>query len=249
MKLDKQEEKKNNAYCRRIIKLAGNAINKHNLVTDGDKILIAVSGGKDSLSLIDILAERRKFLPIDYELHAIHIITDDVPYVIDKEFLKNFCESLNVHLHFITTHAGLEEKPNKKPCFTCSWNRRKELFEFARKNGFKKIAFGHHMDDAIETLLMNMTQHGNISSIPAKLSMFEGNIEVIRPLLYLTNSEMLKYSAIKEFKSLKENCPYEDHTMREATRQIIHQFEKLNPQARLNLFRSMNNIDEEYLGR
>jgi tRNA(Ile)-lysidine synthase TilS/MesJ len=235
------------SFIRKMIKISGKAINNHDMVQENDKILVAVSGGKDSLSLIDILGSRRKFLPINYELHAIHIITDDVPYEIDKEFLHSFCQKRNVLLHLLTTHAGIHEKPGKKPCFTCSWNRRKELFEFARNNGFKKIAFGHHLDDAIETLLMNMSTHGNISSIPATLSVFKGDIQIIRPLIYCTNKEMIRYAAIKQFISLKKECPYEDHTMRKATRDIIQHFENLNPQARLNLFKSMRNIDTEYL--
>lgn len=239
--------KTDKAFLRKIITLSGKAINKHKMVEDGDKILVAISGGKDSLSLLDILSERRKFLPIDYELHAIHIVTDDVPYEIDQNFLSGLCKSLDVRLHYITTHAGLDEKSDKKPCFTCSWNRRKELFDFARKNNFRKIAFGHHMDDAIETLLMNMFTHRNISSIPAKLSMFDHSIEVIRPLILLTNDEMIKYAKIKRFVSLKKECPYEDHTLRQFTRKMIDQFEELNPQTRINLFRSMSRIDEEYL--
>ncbi|WP_430933548.1 tRNA lysidine(34) synthetase [Saccharicrinis sp. 156] len=234
-------------FLRKVINLSGKAINQYKMVEGNDKILVAVSGGKDSLALLDILAERRKFLPIDYELHAIHIVTDDVPYEIDREFLSRFCEVRHVTLHVRTTHAGIEEKPDKKPCFTCSWNRRKELFDFAQKNGFKKVAFGHHLDDAIETLMMNMLMHGNISSIPGKLSMFDGNIEVIRPLILLTNNEMKEYARIKQFVSLKKECPYEDHTLRNTTRQMINQFEKLNPQAKINLFKSMGNIDEEYL--
>ncbi len=240
-----QKAEKN--YLRKVIKQTGNAINHHQMITANDKILVAVSGGKDSLSLLDILSERRKFLPISYELHAIHIITKDVPYEIDQKFIKTFCEQLDVHLHIIRTDAGIEEKTNKKPCFTCSWNRRKELFNFAQKNQFKKVAFGHHLDDAIETLLMNMVMHANISSIPPTLSMFEGKINVIRPLIYNTNAEMAEYARIKQFVSLKKECPYEDHTYRNHARQWIDQFESLNVQARINLFKSMSHIDTEYL--
>jgi len=242
-----QISNKDKGFLRKVISLSGKAISRYQMIEDGDKILVAVSGGKDSLSLLDILAERRRFIPIDYELHAIHIVTDDVPYEIDIEYLKELCNQLNVTPHIIRTHAGIEEKEGKKPCFTCSWNRRKELFDFARKNNFKKIAFGHHMDDAIETLIMNMMMHGNISSIPGKLSMFDGDIQVIRPLLLLTNEQMRRYAQIKNFVSLKKECPYEDHTLRNKARNFIHQMEHLNPHARLNLFKSMGNIDLEYL--
>lgn len=240
-------QKSDKSFLRKIINLSGKAINAHRMVEADDKILVAVSGGKDSLSLLDVLAERRKFLPIDYELHAIHIITEDVPYEIDKTFLHAFCAERNVTPHFITTHAGIEERKDKKPCFTCSWNRRKELFDFALNNGFKKIAFGHHLDDAIETLMMNMVMHANISSMPPTLKMFEEKLLLIRPLIYATNAEMNRYAEIKQFTSLKKECPYEDHTLRTSAREWINQFEKLNPQARINLFKSMSNIDRDYL--
>ncbi len=234
-------------FLRKIIKLSGNAINHYDMIKHGDKVLVAVSGGMDSLSLLDILSERRKFLPINYELHAIHIITDDVPYEIDQNYLINFCQKRDVTPHFITTHAGIEEKKDKKPCFSCSWNRRKELFNFALENDFSKLALGHHMDDANETLIMNMLMHGNISSIPAILEMFNKKLLVIRPLIYITNKEVKEYARIKQFVSLRKECPFEDHTLRNTARQFINQFEKINPQARINIFKSMNNIDEDYL--
>ncbi len=239
------KEEKNS--IRKILKRCGEAINKHQMISDRDKILVAVSGGKDSLSLLDILARRLKFLPICYELHAVHVATGDVPYEIDKEYLADFCEQRNVKLHFINTNANLKEKEVGKPCFVCSWNRRKELFDFALKNGFKKIAFGHHLDDAIETLIMNMMTHANISSIPASLSMFEEKLIVIRPLILLTDRELKLYANINNFQSLKKECPFEDHTLREKARMIIDKMEEINPQARINLFKSMGNIASEYL--
>ncbi|MCW3806744.1 tRNA lysidine(34) synthetase [Plebeiibacterium marinum] len=239
--------KTNKNFIRKIINLSGKAINQHHMIEANDRILVAVSGGKDSLALLDILYERRKFLPINYEIHAIHIITDDVPYEIDRKFLHDFCHNRNIHLHLLTTHAGIQEKQDKKPCFTCSWNRRKELFDFARKNNFKKIAFGHHLDDAIETLVMNMVMHANISSIPPTLTMFEGKIEVIRPLILNTNKEMQEYAKIKKFKSLKKECPFEDHTLRNSAREWINQLETITPQARINLYKSMGHIDHDYL--
>ncbi len=241
-----EKDKKN--FIRRVIKSSGDAINKYDMIRDNDSIVVAVSGGKDSLSLLDILSRRRKFLPIRYAIHAVHVVTKDVPYEIDQFYLKEFCRNRDITLHFINTYAGLKEKNAKKPCFVCSWNRRKELFDFVLKNDFKKLAFGHHMDDAIETLIMNMMMHANISSIPPVLSMFENRLQVIRPLIYLTNKGLKEYAKINNFQSLKKECPFEDHTMRNKAREIIHQMEELNPQARINLFKSMGNIDELYLG-
>lgn len=242
------ENKKQKQYTiQKIRQTVGKAINQYNMISADNHIMVAVSGGKDSLALLEILSSRRKALPIHYHLHAAHVITEDVPYQIDVEWLKEFCNRLDVTLHLIHTKANLETAGNKKPCFACSRNRRKELFQLTNELGIKKLAFGHHLDDAVETLVMNMAQHANISSIPAQLDMFDGKIKVIRPLIFLTNNEMKHYADILGFPSLKRECPYEDHTIRYKARAIVEQMTELNPKARINLFNSMSNIDFEYL--
>ena len=242
-KLTKQEQ----AVIQKIRKIAGKAINQYKMIKADDKVMVAVSGGKDSLSLLEILSTRRKGLPIHYDLHAAHIITEDVPYQIDTEWLQNFCDQLDVTLHLVTTRANLETAGNKKPCFACSRNRRKELFHLAHTLGIKTLAFGHHLDDAVETLVMNMAQHANISSIPGSLKLFEDQLKVIRPLILLTNAEMKSYAKLLGFPSLKQECPYEDHTIRQKARDIVEQMCSINPKARINIFNSMKKIDFEYL--
>ncbi|WP_430811388.1 MULTISPECIES: tRNA lysidine(34) synthetase TilS [unclassified Carboxylicivirga] len=243
VKFSKQQQ----AFIQKVRQTAGKAINQHQMICANDEILIAVSGGKDSLALLEILASRKKALPINYTLHAAHIITEDVPYQIDTQWLQNFCNSLDVKLHLITTRANLSTAGKKKPCFACSRNRRKELFQLAHRLGIKKLALGHHLDDAVETLVMNMAQHANISSIPASLNMFDSKLQIIRPLIQLTNDEMKKYAKLMGFKSLKRECPYEDHTIRQKARSIVEQMSSINPKARINLFNSMKKIDFEYL--
>lgn len=231
----------------KIRQTAGKAINQYEMIGDGDTVMVAVSGGKDSLSLLEILSVRRRYLPIHYTLHAAHIITEDVPYQIDVEWLQAFCDKLDVNLHLVHTRANLETAGKKKPCFACSRNRRKELFQLTHSLGIKKLAFGHHLDDAVETLMMNMAQHANISSIPANLEMFDGKLQVIRPLIRLTDAEMKQYADLLGFPSLKQECPYEDHTIRQKARQLVEQMTDINPKARINLFNSMKKIDFEYL--
>ena len=233
----------------KIRQIVGKAINQYGMIKADDQVMVAVSGGKDSLALLEILATRRRSLPIHYHLFAAHVITEDVPYQIDINWLKQFCDELDVELHLIYTKANLETATaaKNKPCFACSRNRRKELFKLTNELGISKLAFGHHLDDAVETLLMNMAQHANISSIPATLDLFEGNLKVIRPLILLTNEEMKYYAQKQGFKSLKTECPFEDHTLRNKARDIVDQMTRLNPKARINLFNSMSNIDMEYL--
>ena len=242
-KLTKQEQ----AFVQKVRQTAGKAINQYQMIGADDTVMVAVSGGKDSLALLEILSSRRKGMPIHYNIHAAHIITEDVPYQIDTEWLQRFCNELDVTLHLVKTRANLESAGKKKPCFACSRNRRKELFQLTHALGIKKMAFGHHLDDAVETLVMNMAQHANISSIPAQLSMFEDKLEVIRPLILLTNAEMKEYARLMNFQSLKQECPYEDHTIRQKARDIVEQMTNINPKARINLFNSMKKIDFEYL--
>jgi len=223
------------------------AIADFELLQNGDRVLAAVSGGKDSLVMLDALAAYRLFNRINFHLEAIHIEVEDVPYQIDKKWLINWTEQLQIPLHFVSVSVGIENRGKKAPCFVCSWHRRKTLFEFAKTHRFQKLALGHHRDDAVETLLINMAYHGHISSLPGKLSMFGGRMELIRPLLLLTDEDTRRYADIKKFPPLLNECPYADTTKRTTARQLINLLRSIHPQAEANLFQSMQNIDTEYL--
>ena len=175
MMLTKQEK----TFLKTIQHKVGKGINTYDMIKDGDKVLVAVSGGKDSLVLLETLALRRKFLPIDYELSAVHVVVDDVPFKADPAFLQQLCVQLDVPLIIKETHAGIDDHETKKrACFTCSWNRRRELFQLTSDLKYNKLAFGHHMDDMLETLFMNMIYHAEISSMPPRMAMFEGKFEI-----------------------------------------------------------------------
>ena len=238
-------------YQKRHIEFVNNKVAKavmdYGLIDNGDKVLVAVSGGKDSLVLLDALATFRKYKLVDYYVEAIHIDVEDVPFEINKELLVDMCTTLGVKINFVGIESDMENRGRKAPCFVCSWHRRKALFSYAKEHGFKKLALGHHMDDAVETLLINMAYHGNISSLPAKLSMFDGVINLIRPLILLTDKDTREFANIRKFPEQTESCPYEDTTNRTTARELIKQLEAIHPKAAQNLFRSMGNIDEEYL--
>ena len=234
-------------HIEHIKNMTAKAINQYEMIEDGDKVLIAVSGGKDSLVLLEALAAFKKFKTINFEIEALHIDVEDVGYLVDDGFLKEYSEQLGVKMHFRTIKAGLEERGKKAPCFVCSWHRRKTLFKFAKSNGFQKLALGHHMDDAVETLMINMAYHGHISSLPGKLKMFDGAMYLIRPLILLTDKDTREFANIRNFTKLKQTCPFEDVTKRTTARKLIEQLESIHPKAKFNLFNSMGNIDEEYL--
>lgn len=232
---------------RNLCKKVGYAAEKYQLIEPGDKIMVGISGGKDSLFLLESLANLKKRLPFSFEIVACHIHIKEVGYKIDVDYLSNLCQSLEIKFYIEELSVNLTENPKKAPCFVCSWHRRKRLFELTRELQCNKLALGHHLDDAIETLLMNMVYHGSVSSLPAKLKMFDGRMYLIRPMIELTNGEMVTISELRHYPKLKSQCPYGDDTKRSKARELVEQMNALNPHARKNIFRSMGKIIPEYL--
>lgn len=222
------------------------AIEDYSLINDGDTIVVGVSGGKDSMALIDILANRRLFSPLKYQIKAVHIQLTDVPYYTDDQYLKTFCESRGVEFELLVDEQKIIQE-GKQPCFYCAWNRRKLLFEYTAKNNYQKIALGHHKDDVVETLLMNMIQHGEFSAFPVKLKMFDGQFELIRPLIYTTNKELERYTQLIGYKPLPYDCEYVATNRREQIKTLVQQMYEITPEAVSNIFKSMQNIDFKHL--
>lgn len=238
----------NNKYVLKIQKKIGKVMQQFNMIKPEDHIIIALSGGKDSMILTEALAERRKHIPFPYYLHAVHVKMEEVDYKIDEKQLSEFCNMYNVPLYVEQTSFNFaSNKKGHNPCFICSWQRRKIIFDKARDFGCNKIAFGHHMDDAIETLFMNMIYHGSISSLPQKVPFFKGEVEIIRPLMMLKEEELMHYAGIRNYNAEIKNCPHEKETMRKEIREILENIYKMHDQAKLNIFRSMDNIYTEYL--
>jgi tRNA(Ile)-lysidine synthetase-like protein len=243
-------DKKNQKAAEKIQKKAGKAIHEYKMIKQNDHVLVALSGGVDSLVLLDILSKRKEIIPINFQLSAIHVtheinsqkISTNVPKI------KEFCRARNIPLHIFDLKLELDDKAMKKGvCFLCSWNRRKMIFEKARELGCNKIAFGHHMDDALETLLMNMCFHGEISSIPPIIQMFRGIFTIIRPMTLLTAKEITKYSQISSIQNAEGNCPYEEKNQREEFRPIVEKMSQMHKLGKVNLYNSMSNILNDYL--
>lgn len=238
-----QEERFVNSIHKRVAR----TLHKFHLLQEDDKILIALSGGKDSLALVELLAERKESLPFAIELEAVHILLPQIGYQTDTEYLVAFCNANKVPLTLIHPDFDLQKNPQKSICFRCSWTRRKEIFKTADRMGCTRIAFGHHMDDALETLMMNMIYHGSISSIPYSFQMRKGKYAIIRPLLDITDSELYRYSTIRNFRVEKTSCPFGNSSRRFAVKQVLLNLENLNKKAKINMFRSMGKICNEYL--
>ena len=238
---------KESKYLLFIQKTVGRAINRYGMIKAGDRIAVGISGGKDSIVLLETLALRRKRIPIHYELSAMHIHVKNVTDEIDLDYYTDLCKDLDVTFHQRSIEVDLDRDPKKSVCFVCSWHRRKELFCMVKESGCTRLALGHHMDDAIETLFLNMTFNSSISSMPPKLSMFDGEFDIIRPLILLTEKEVERYARIRSFPVKNSVCRYGSATRRAEMKRIVYEFVKMNRKAKKNIFTAMSNIHLEYL--
>ncbi|MFZ5940919.1 MAG: tRNA lysidine(34) synthetase [Bacteroidota bacterium] len=231
----------------KLARKCGVTLRDHEMIGEGDHVLAGLSGGKDSMILLKILAERRRAMPFSFRLTAAHILVPAAGYVTDTGYLEDFCRDLDIPLIIRETEVDLERDPNKTPCFVCSWHRRKLLFDLTRELNCNKLALGHHREDALETYLMNMMFHGSISSLPYTLKMFEGRVTLIRPLLDISEALLGEYSELSGLVRPLKNCPHENNTRRMQVRRILKNMEEIYPQSTHNLFRSADHIYDEYL--
>ena len=238
-----QSEKLFKKICRKI----GTTMRDHHLISEGDHVLVGLSGGKDSMILLEALAERLSAVPFDFSISAAHIEALGIGYEINRDKMSSFCDNLGIPLHYRSIEPDLEKDPSKNACFVCSWHRRKELFNLTRELKCNRLALGHHRNDAVETLLLNMIYHGSISALPYSLKMFEGRIQLIRPMLDLDEGMLDDYAGLNRLVQVEKSCPHEDHTRRESIAQLIRQVEALHGKGPFNIFKSMNKIFEEYL--
>lgn len=228
-----------------ISKRVGKAIMDYKLISDKDKILVAVSGGKDSLTLLKVLEDRRSFVPIKYDLLAVHV---DMGYPCQHpKILSRYFENMGVQYH-IEKIDILKGKSRKDiSCFWCSWNRRKALFKVADRFGCTKVALGHHKDDIIETILMNMFFQGEISAMCPKQELFGGKITIIRPLAYVDEDMIVKFAKTLDFPHHKCACPNSATSKRTKMTEIIKDLRRTCPEVKTNIFRSVTRIKKDYL--
>lgn len=233
-------------HISKLLKIVGKAINTYSMIEANDNVLIALSGGKDSLVLMDALHRRLKHIPIRYNLFCCHIHVTNFHNDDTTERLQQYCSDYTIPLYIKKITLDLSKK-NSSPCFVCSWFRRKALFETAAELGCKKIAFGHNQDDIIITFFMNMLYHGKLSTMPPKLKMFNGALEIIRPLSFLTEAEVKGYCNALQIEPIENDCPYKDTTKRRQTKELLKIINKSVKGAQSSIFRSFSHRDDEYL--
>ena len=220
---------------------------KYGLIEDDDKILVGLSGGKDSMALLELLALRSRIHKPRFSLMAVHVGMTNIAYRADLDYLKAYSEGLGVPFVHHETSFDPSTDTRKSPCFLCSWNRRKALFTVAKEHGCNKIALGHHMDDILQTLLMNITFQGAFSSMPPKLVMHKFDMTLIRPLCLVHEADLEELAALRGYRKQVKNCPYETASNRAQMKDVLRRLEELNPEARYSLWGSMTNVQKELL--
>ncbi len=224
------------------------ACQQYGLLADGDKVLIGLSGGKDSLLLTELLGRQaRIFVPL-IEVTAVHIRVRERNYQSDLTYLESFCREAGVPFVVRDTEIKTpEEAREKDPCFVCAWYRRKALLELAQELGCNKIALGHHRDDILHTLLMNLTFQGSFATMPPLLKLDKMPLAHIRPLCLIDEKDIVRYAELRGYQKQMRLCPFEHASSRTDVRQLFAELEKLNPDIRSSLWNAMQNIKTDYL--
>ena len=216
------------------------AINDFQLIQDGDKIAIGVSGGKDSLALLYALSGLKKFIPENIELVA---ITIDLGYDnFDTKEIQKLCEKLEIEFHLVKTQIAqiLKAKiQNGSYCSLCAKMRKGALTDFAKQIGCNKIAYAHHKDDFIETMMLSLLYEGQFFTFPPKLYHKEADITIIRPLIYIPEVDIIGFKNKYELHCVKNPCSFDGTTRREYVKTLISQIQKENPNVKEKMFNAI----------
>ena len=229
------------------------AMATYHLIEDDDHILVGLSGGKDSLLLLELLAKRAKIEHPRFSIEALHVRMANIHYETDTSYLQQFCDNLGVKLHVRTTRFEIGEETikdsrdarrQKQPCFLCSWMRRKEMFNLAQELDCNKIALGHHQDDILHTALMNLTFQGRFGSMPARLKMRKMPLTIIRPLCLIEECDIKAYAELQGYQKQQKLCPYETDSHRTDIKRLYNDIERMNPEARYSIWNALETANK-----
>jgi tRNA 2-thiocytidine biosynthesis protein TtcA len=239
-----------NKLEKKLCRLVGQAIGDFGMIEDGDKVMVCVSGGKDSYAMLDILMKLRERAPIHFEIVAVNL--DQKQPNFPEEILPNYLKSLGVQFHIEEqdTYSIVKRviPEGKTTCGLCSRLRRGILYRVADELGATKIALGHHRDDILETLMLNMFYAGKLKGMPPKLRSDDGKHIVIRPLAYVPEKLLERYAGDMNFPIIPcDLCGSQPNLQRQVMKEMLRDWEKKHPGRVENLFRSMHHIVPSHL--
>lgn len=239
-----------NKLHKRLRREMGRAIEDFNMIEEGDKVLVCLSGGKDSYTMLDILINLQQSAPINFELFAVNL--DQKQPGFPEEVLPAYLSSIGVPFKILEqdTYSIVKEKvpEGKTTCGLCSRLRRGILYNFAAEIGATKIALGHHRDDIIETLFLNLFYGGKLKGMPAKLKSDDGRNVVIRPLAYCREKDIVAYAQYKQFPIIPCNlCGSQENLQRQAIKEMLQQWDKKFPGRIETIFTAMQDVVPSHL--
>lgn len=226
----------------------GKAIHERGMIQDGDHLLVAVSGGKDSMTLLWLLRERIKRLPIAYKIMALHVDPGFGSNSADQ--MEDFFSSRGFEYRIVRSDCGPRAhgpENRENPCFLCSRLRRKIFFEQAAELGCNRIAFAHHKDDVIETFIMNIFYGASVSTMLPVQEFFGGKVTAIRPLYTVDEALIRKYSKSMGWPEIDLGCPSAGSSKRQKVRDMLHTFYRSNGKIKGNIFHALQNVRTDYL--
>ncbi len=245
--MDEELVREDKALIKKMQMKLRKAMNKYGLIEDGDHLLIGLSGGKDSLALVEFLGRQSQIHVPSFRLTAVHVSVENVGYESDLAYLEEHCRVWGVPFVHFVTRFDETVKPDGNICFPCAWFRRKGLFKVAEELGCNKIALGHHQDDIVETLLMNLVYQGTFSTMPPRLKMDKFDMVMVRPLCLMSEEELIRFAEIRKFKKQIRNCPHERNSQRNEMKELLAQLKKMNPNVCGSMWGAMENVKEQYL--
>ncbi|MDJ0736673.1 MAG: tRNA 2-thiocytidine(32) synthetase TtcA [Nostocaceae cyanobacterium] len=234
----------------RLRSLVGKAIRDYNMIGDGDRVMVCLSGGKDSYTMLDILLALQRRAPIHFEILAVNL--DQKQPGFPEHMLPAYLQALGVKYRIVEedTYSIVKDviSPGKTMCGLCSRLRRGILYRVAKQEGVTKIALGHHRDDIVETLFLNMFHGGKLKAMPPKLLSDNGENVIIRPLAYCPEHDIQRYAQIREFPIIPCNlCGSQENLQRAQIKQMLQTWEQENPGRIDSLFRSLQNVTPSHL--
>lgn len=218
------------------------AIEQYNMIEQGDKIAIGVSGGKDSLTLLHALAGIKKFYPKSFDVEAVSVNLGFENQ--NFESICEFCDSLEIQLHIVDTQISkivFDKRNEKNPCALCAKLRKGALNEYALSIGCNKVAYGHHKDDIIETMLLSLIYEGRFYSFPPVTYLEKTGITVIRPMMFVSEAEIKGFTNLYNLPIAKNPCPADGHTRREYVKELLKKLNTDNPGVKERMFGAILN--------
>ncbi|MDG4555276.1 MAG: tRNA 2-thiocytidine(32) synthetase TtcA [Candidatus Competibacter sp.] len=239
-----------NKLQKRLRRNVGQAIQDFNMIEDGDRVMVCLSGGKDSFVMLDILRKLRERAPVRFELVAVNL--DQKQPGFPEHVLPEYLQGIGVPFHIIEqdTYSVVKRviPEGKTTCGLCSRLRRGVLYTFAKEHGMTRIALGHHRDDILETLFLNLFHGGKLKAMPPKLLSDDGRHVVIRPLAYCREHDLASYAEVRQFPIIPCNlCGSQPKLQRQAIKAMLRQWEKQFPGRIENLFAALRNVAPSHL--